>query len=86
MAGEYHCPCAAGVQCEGWHSPIGVSKAREGKQKPSQVTRDWCLVLGTDAPSHHSQSVPNPFPYLATAVGVAHFHLGSDRLVAAQLG
>lgn len=85
MAGKYHCPCAADVQCEGWHSPIVVSKAREGKQKASQVRPSWglCLVLGTDVPSHYSLDVPNPFPYLATAGGIAHFHLDSNRLVAA---
>lgn len=72
MAGKYHCPCAADVRWEGWHSPVVVSKAGEGKQKPSSVRPNWGLVLGTSVPSHYIQAVPSPSPYLATAGGL-HF-------------
>lgn len=46
MAGKYHCPCAADVRWEGWHSPMVVSKAGEGKQKRSSVRPNWGLVPG----------------------------------------
>lgn len=45
MVGKYHCPCVADVQGEGCRSPLVVSKAREGKQKPSQVWPSWGPML-----------------------------------------